>query len=298
MPGTQPFAGETGKYGPANGLDAHGNLPIGPDTDATLIDSAAFPTGPGIETHMAGANGTVEVVGTFDSAGGMYLCMPAPSDGCTSSIKAGGGITLAGGEGWKFVPAAQAMVAKPDTEHRYFGWWLRDVEDSYAVGVFHGGVGGGAQDFEDFSKLQGMATYSGPAAGKFFIDAPIAGPVAGNFTASVTLNVDFGDDSHPGRASGTLDGFVANGEQVEWSVELESAAIEADGAIEAHGNDTAGTLWSIRKVEGTAAGSPTWSGQFHDVDEKKVPKVATGTFAATYGDIGRMIGAFGTDRQP
>ena len=297
-PGTQPFGGEMGKYGSANGLDADGNLPIGAGTDATLIASSAFPTGPAIRTHMAGADGAVAVDGSFDGAQGTYACTPAADNGCTSSIKDGGGIALAGGGGWKFVPASGATVSKPDTEYRYFGWWLRDLGGSYAVGAFHGGVGGAAQDFADFPQLQGTATYSGPAAGKFVIDPQIGGASAGDFTASATLEVDFGDDSDPGRVAGTVDGFVANGEQVPWSVELQSAGIAADGAIEARGNDAARTVWSIGGQDGTAAGSPTWSGRFHDVDEDKVPKVATGAFAASYGDIGRMIGAFGTNRQP
>ena len=147
-------------------------------------------------------------------------------------------------------------------------------------------------------RLQGTATYSGPAAGKYVIDPQIGDASAGDFTATATLEVDFGDDSDPGRVTGTVDGFVANGDQVPWSVELRTAGIAADGAIAARGNDTARTVWSIDGQEGTAAGSPSWLGRFHDVDEDKVPKVATGTFAASYGDIGRMIGAFGTNRQP
>ena len=297
-PGTQPFGGEMGKYGSANELDADGNLPIGAGTDATRVSSSAFPTGPGIRTHMAGPDGAVAVAGTFDGAEGSYVCTPAADNGCTSSIKDGGGIALAGGGGWKFVPAAGATVSKPDMAYRYFGWWLRDLGGSYAVGAFHGGVGRAAQDFAEFPRLQGTATYSGPAAGKYVIDPQIGDASAGDFTATATLEVDFGDDSDPGSVTGTVDGFVANGDQVPWSVELRTAGIAADGAIAARGNDTARTVWSIDGQEGTAAGSPSWLGRFHDVDEDKVPKVATGTFAASYGDIGRMIGAFGTNRQP
>ena len=297
-PGSRPFGGEMGKYGTANGLDADGNLPIVAATDATLIASSAFPTGPGIRTHMASPDGEVEIVGTFDGAEGAYVCTPAANDGCTSSIRDAGGIALVGGGGWKFVPAEDATVLKPDTEYRYFGWWLRDGGGGYAVGAFHGGVGGDAQDFADLATLQGSATYSGPAAGKFVVDPQIGQASAGEFTASATLEVEFGDDTDPGRVTGTVDGFVANGEQVPWSVELQSAGIAADGAIAASGGDTARTVWSIDGQDGAAAGSPNWSGRFHDVDEDKVPQVATGMFEASYGDIGRMIGAFGTNRQP
>ena len=128
-PGTQPFGGEMGKYGTDDGLEADGNLPIVAATDAMLIASSDFPTGPGIRTHMAGSDGTVEVAGTFDGAEGSYVCTPAMDNGCTSSIRAVGGIALAGGGGWTFVPAEDATVAKTDTEYRYFGWWLRDLGD-------------------------------------------------------------------------------------------------------------------------------------------------------------------------
>ena len=67
-PGTQPFSGEMGKYGTADGIGSVGNLVIGTTTDATLIASSEFPTGPGIRTHMAGGSGMAEVAGTIDGA--------------------------------------------------------------------------------------------------------------------------------------------------------------------------------------------------------------------------------------
>ena len=294
-PGTQPFSGEMGKYGTADGIDTDGNLEIQPATDATLIASSGFPTGPGIVTHPAGTDGVAEVDGTFDGAPGTYVCTPAMDDGCTSSIRSGGGITLAGGGGWKFVPDEGAMVAKPDTEYRYFGWWLRRAaDDSYSVGAFHGGVGGDAQDFASLPQLQGTATYNGPAAGKFVLDTGIGPAAAGEFTAETTLEVDFGDDSALGTVTGTVDDFMVHGAAMEWSVELQSAAIGADGAISAGGTSTARTAWSIDGEQGVATGAPTWGGRFHDVDETQLPNVVTGTFDAAYGQLGRMSGAFGT----
>ena len=297
-PGTQPFSGEMGKYGSADGVDSDGNLAISAGTDATLIASSEFPTGPGIRTHTAGSGGAVEVSGTFDGVAGTYVCTPAQNSGCTSSVKHGGGIALAGGGGWKFVPMQGAMVPKPDEAYRYFGWWLRDVGDSYAFGAFHAGVGDDAQDFSSFAAVQGMATYTGPAAGRFVITPPIGDATAGGFTASATLEVDFGDDSAPGTVSGTVDGFMVDGDAMAWSVELQSARIGADGAIAAGGGDTAHTVWSIDARAGATPGSPTWSGQFHDVGEDQVPNVATGMFESVFGDIGRMIGAFGATRHP
>ena len=125
---------------------------------------------------------------------------------------------------------------------------------------------------------------------------PRAGaPDAGAFTARATLVADFGDISELGTVTGTVGGFVVNGETMDgWEAELQSAAIGADGAIPAVGASTAGTLWSIDGETGAATGSPTWSGEFHDVDENQLPNVATGTFEAAYGETGRITGAFGT----
>ena len=292
-PGAQPFAGETGKYSTASGLDGDGNLPIIAATDATLIVSAAFPTGPGIRTHEAGSDGIVEIAGSFDGAEGSYVCTSATNNACTSSIRSGGGIALEGGAGWKFVPAPGASVAEPDTEYRYFGWWQRETGESYAIGAFHGGTGGDAGDFADFSRLQGTATYRGPAAGRFLVDPQIGEATAGDFTAAATLEVDFADAAEPGSVTGTVEGFVANGKPEPWSVELGRAALRADGAIAA-----GATAWSIGAQQGAAAGTPAWSGRFHDVDADKAPQSATGSFTASFGEIGRMIGAFGTTREP
>ena len=293
-PGMQPFSGEMGKYGSTDGIDSDGNLVIEAGTDATLIASSAFPTGPGIRTHMEGSGGMVEVSGTFDGVAGTYVCTPAQGNGCTSSIKAGGGIALAGGGGWKFVPMQGAMVPKPDSEYRYFGWWLRDVDESYAFGAFHAGVGDDEQDFAGLAAVQGRATYTGPAAGRFVIDPQIGDAAVGGFTASATLEVDFGDATAPGTVSGTVDRFMVDGDAMAWSVELQSARIGADGAIAADG----GTVWSIDGRAGGTPGSPIWSGRLHDVGEDQVPNAATGMFESVFGDIGRMIGAFGATRQP
>ncbi len=108
------------------------------------------------------------------------------------------------------------------------------------------------------------------------------------------------DGADRGTVRGTVGGFMVSGEDMPWSVELQAASIGADGAIAAGGADRALTVWSIEGREGAtpATNPPTWSGRFHNVDEDRVPVVATGAFEAVYGDIGRMTGAFGTTRQP
>ena len=299
-PDSQPFSGEGGKYGTANGLDAEGNLPIVEATDTTLIVSSGFPTGPGIRDHPPGAGGTVLVAGSFDGAPGTFVCTPTESLACTSSVKDGGGYALSGGGGWKFVPAEGAHVPEPDAEYQYFGWWLREAGGVRAVGVFYGGEGGATDELANLAALQGRATYRGPAAGKF-ATLPPPGEVeveaeAGDFTATATLRVDFGDGTAPGAVTGEIGDFTVDGETKDWSVELGSAAVGTHGAISSGGTDTALTHWTIADERAETTG--TWSGRFHDADADRTPVVATGRFDAVHGTIGRMTGAFGTTRQP
>ena len=237
-------------------------------------------------THAAGPDGVAEVVGNYDDAPGTYVCTPATDNDCTSSIRSGGGIALAGGGGWKFVPDEGATVADPDTQYSYFGWWLRATGGRFFVGVFDGGEGGDAQDFVDLPQLQGTATYSGPAAGKFVIDPQIGRALAGEFTADAELEVDFGDDSALGTVTGTVDGFMANA--MRWrgrssSSRPQSAPTEPSRPAARVRRAPCGRSTISR---GRPQDLRPWRGQFHDVDENKVPNVATGTFGATYGDFG------------
>lgn len=285
--GTIPFSGEGGRYDDTNGLDTDGNLPVVAGTDATLIASPDFPTGPGIRTHAEDGDPAVEIAGTFDGAAGTWTCTPDGAD-CTSSVRQGGGIALAGG--WKFVPAVDAVVATADAEYQYFGWWLRKTGNAYAVGVFHAGAGAAADEFADLAALQGTATYRGPAAGQFVIIPQIGSASAGAFTASAELAVDFAGAADAGAVTGTVDGFRVDGEAMPWSVELQAAQIQADGRI-ASGD----TVWTVDAR--AAANTAAWSGQFHDVNADRVPTVATGIFDALYDDVGRLTGAFGTTLQ-
>ena len=295
-PGTRPFSGDGGKYSAATGLDTDGNLPIVAGTDPTLIASAAFPSGVGIVSHETEADGTVRVVGSYDGALGEYLCTPAMGGACTSSVRSAGGYALGGGN-WKFVPAPGAGVPDPDTEYQYFGWWLRQTGESSAIGAFHAGAGSAPDEFRNLQALQGAATYRGPAVGKFAIQPRIGDAAAGDFAATVTLEVDFGNAVDLGTVVGNVGDFTVNGETNTWSVALGSARIGADGSIAAGGNHTALTVWSISGSAGTTPGTPpTWSGQLHEVGEHSVPAVATGAFEAVYDEIGRMIGAFGAAR--
>ena len=291
-PGTRPFSGEGGKYG-TDDLDSAGHLPIVSTTDTTLIVAAGFPTGPGLRDHEPGPGGTALVEGSFDGAPGTFVCTPAADSVCRSSVKAGGGYVLTGGA-WKFVPAQGATVPEPDDEHQYFGWWLRATDGTYAIGAFHGGEGTAQDEFADLAALAGTATYRGPAVGQFAIQREAGESEAGEFAATATLEVDFGDGISLGTVSGEVDDFTVGGMAKDWSVELGSAAIGTLGTISSGGTHTALTRWTIG--DDTPVTTATWSGQFHEADRDRTPTVATGRFDAVHGTVGRMTGAFGATR--
>ncbi len=144
--------------------------------------------------------------------------------------------------------------------------------------------------------MQGTATYIGPAGGLFAITPEPGDPSAGDFTATVTLEADFGDGTDLGTVEGSVDDFMVNGQAKDWSVELQAARIGTNGEIASGNTDTALTYWTIGDTK--AQTTATWSGQFHDADDEGTPVVATGRFEAVHGNVGRMIGAFGTTRQP
>ena len=294
-PTARPFSGEGGRYMLAD----DGSLPIGTDTNATLIASPSFPTSAGIRTHEPDGEGLAQVLGTFDGAEGIYVCPAAGGSPCTSSLKHGGGIALEGGrDGWKFLPVPGADVAEPDASYRYFGWWLRRSGGAYFIGTFHAGVGDAAEEFFRLAALQGPASYRGPAVGMFAIADENAGSL-GRFAATARLTARFGDGIDFGTVTGTIDGFTVNGEAMPWTVDLGAAGIGADGSIAATEADAARTVWSIGDEPGAAPGGPppTWEGQFHEASEDRVPMAATGTFEAGRGDNARMIGAFGATLQ-
>ena len=299
---------------------------VGTVGDAQLrnIMAAAF-------THSATQDHAYDAVndaafttrGTYAGAPGEYRC----TGDCSSTNDGKGSPTTLGGT-WHFKPDAgtSAMTHQPDAGYLYYGWWVSKDKDGdpTAASVFTGEVGtitplaSGTNSPED---LAGSATYSGHAAGKFALDYSknklIDGDGdGGHFTADVMLSAKFGENNAPnnGGISGTIDNFMANGESVDWSVALHRATWGTAGMFATPATDVdatkaderLGTTWSIG---GTASDrSGTWSGTMYDEmpgntddsppgDGSTVPTTATGTFYSEYGNVGRMVGAFGANKQ-
>ena len=277
---------------------------------ATRIVSSSFDHGTGSKTfHFPDPKPpevtTITIPGSYYGVVGNYACTPAvAADGCRVD-RAAHGYTLAltgdGGGTWTFTatnPDDRVTVIVPDTEYVSYGWWRQKSPygDDYGfVSAFQDDWGGTVPAATGIADLRGTATYSGGAAGIYAL-ASLTGGIndGGAFTAAATLKADFHDDM----ISGTIDDFVgADGRSRDWSLELTTSGVGDAGRIT--GSDGTGdpmqTVWTLGGTAADAGGQ--WSGNLYDNDAGGVPKVAAGTFYATYGHEGRMVGAFGTTRQ-
>lgn len=275
------------------------------------VKSTAFATA-GTKDHTNGlASHTgrkVNVSGTFDGVSGTFSCTQVGTTACQSTHSGADGITLAGG--WNFIPASQtSMTATPDDKYLSYGWWSYESADGVAdVKVFVEDQGGTVVLADTTANsINGKATYTGGAAGKYAIYNPLGGDSsAGAFTAKATLEADFTAD----KISGKLTEFMSGGTEMDWTVGLNGRS-DGEGNITDSGfgggtarDSSSRTSWTI---DGVASDSndPTWSGNFYSANSAdavvtdKAPPVAAGTFNAEYevsdNQIGLMSGAFGAD---
>ena len=267
-----------------------------------LVMAAAF-THSGQQNHQVpDRSDALYVRGTYDGAPGEYRC----ATGCSSTNDGKGSPSELGGT-WHFKPDTGAMVSRPDTEYLYYGWWVSKDSDGEptAASAFAGVVEPNAGDLDnggDLTALTGSATYEGNAVGKWAMSNPLTGTGnGGHFTADAELNATF-SGTNPG-VTGTIDNFRLNdgADDPGWSVALARGGLAAAGAINAPTADP--TVWSINGNAAPASG--TWSGTMYDEmpgdppdgDGSNIPTTVTGTFYSEFSTIGRMVGAFGADKQ-
>ena len=274
-------------------------LTIVPATHAALISLPSVTKTAGTETFKApSGQNLVTVSGMFHGVSGTFSCLPTTvAEGCTAAVAARG-FTLDGGT-WLFIPSnAEARVTEtPDATYASYGWWIHTAANGDLTASAFVDDKGTVAAATGITALQGTATYMGGAAGKYALSSSTGGTNdAGHFTARATLEADFGDDM----ITGTIDQFMgADGMSRNWSVELMEQTITDGGLI--NGTDGAGaggasmTKWTIDGTAGAAAGQ--WTGALKDNGTDDVPKVGTGTFYSTYGQDGKMVGAFGVNKQ-
>ena len=245
------------------------------DAYVGLYASDTFPDAPATkgssntQTYAGGADRTF--AGTLHGGAGNYQCTSA-ADATCSVTTTDKGVHTFGGD-WTFTFAAKAMVNVVDSDYLHFGWWVDAPamsDGKYAFQTF-AGAGADAVAFADnqINGVEGTATYKGAAAGMYVTKDVTAGLVtgatAGGFTASATLQANFGDGTAAGNIDGSIHDFMnAEGEAMAgWGVTLRNSILAAAGSSTFSG-DTMGTTGP-----GTT-GTGNWTGTFYgpsaDVD--------------------------------
>ena len=275
--------------------------------DAGRVASPSFDHTAGLKRFTLPENRiAVMIAGSYHGVPGTYSCAPGTGNTCAASFAgpgfALGGVTADGAFAaanaeWTFRPAdpdARVMSA-PDTTYASYGWWLhKTADDTYSAYALHQET---LPTAGTITALRGTATYRGGAAGLYALSSLTGGTNdAGSFTATATLEADF----HTDMISGVINDFTgADGRARNWSVELKESDINNAGLIQiprAGGStDFAQTVWTIDGTATAAAG--LWNGRLLDSGDDGVPKVVSGMFRSTYGNGGRMTGAFGANLQ-
>ncbi len=228
---------------------------------------------------------------------GTYTCTPGTANACTVT-KAADGYTLDGGAEWKFIPGDPnaRVTAMPDSNYVVYGWWLYEPATGDAVVSAFADLRGTVDTATiAIAGLNGSATYKGGAAGKYTVRAGAVND-AGHFTADAELMANFENET----VTGTINNFMgSDGMSRDWSVALGASVLADGGAITGDPDDSTDTgpqetTWTMGGTADSAGGQ--WSGNLRAVNASSgVPQVGTGTFHSTYGNIGRMVGAFGVN---
>ena len=319
---TEPFAEVYDVHTDATaGDDVKGYYTVDETGDVAKVGGAVFMHS-GTQTHTYDTDTAAAFTarGTFDGAPGQYRCT-----GACSSTNDGSGSPSALAGVWHFKPDTGAMATTPDAHYLHYGWWVTKDKDGVptAASAFTSRFGNEADVSTDGLDpgwtgsytagitLTGSATYAGHAAGKFAISNPLDSTGnGGHFTADAMLNAKFDGTGHG--VTGTIGNFRLNDgtEDAGWSVELHRADFGDGGAISApvddantdDVNEAMGTTWSMG--DNSAGRSGTWSGAMYDEavtgtanDGSNIPTTVTGTFYSEFSSIGRMVGAFGADKQ-
>ncbi len=206
----------------------------------------------------------------------------------------------------------QPAGGSADTFYMTLGVWLVMPDDPaaastlYDLGAFaHGSSGLLSSVTGSIHPITGMATFRGPAAGLYsaatYSDSggsrALETAEVGSFTATATINANFGGAGSFSGVSGTVTDFMENGESLgNWRVNLDTTS-----------NSTAGSpALFIGQISGGQAGSRSlgtgnWGVEFYRSGASGHPDFAVGIFtASTLGpaeDALHIVGAFGAERQ-
>ena len=251
------------------------------NNDPTPTAAAQYITDPADNTQASG----VRVSGRYDGVSGTFTC--TVSGTCTGTKT---GITLTGLVGepangvrsfasgsWSFKPGSITALVKAedqadqDDAYLYFGVWSSIPDSITASGYnFRYVAGGGAQTgaaLANFDALTGSATFRGGAVGKYTTQGQVGGQNAkiGTFTATATLNANFGDGTAPGTLSGSITDFREGGSSLAgWRVTLgstDNVGVASTIAAAAAAGST------VANVGGLSVGG-SWGASFYGSDNE------------------------------
>ena len=170
--------------------------------------------------------------GTYDGASGEFECTVAL---CALTIDSKGAVTAAEGS-WNFTPDAGATVDEPDADYLWFGYWLRTAanDDGTSTYSFQADSDGSLlYDSNDISVVKGSAKYVGAAGGMYMqkevnpdgsFDPATGVAKSGMFTATATLDANFGGSSVAAddafTISGTISDFMDGEDNLGWTAKL------------------------------------------------------------------------------
>ena len=237
----------------------------------------------------------VRVSGNYDGVTGTFTCnVDVTCKGSKGDITLtdlvlldAEGRSFAVDTAWSFKPGNvnSQVQADHDDAYLYFGVWS-SIPDSISGETydFRYVAGGGADsgtNLGNFNALTGSATFSGGAVGKYVTQGQVGQQNAtiGTFTATATLNADFGDGNIAGTLSGSITDFREGGSPLAgWRVTLGSPGDV--GVVSTITNTAATTGSTVASIGGLPVGG-SWGASFYgsdnvvilDADRDKYPVV-------------------------
>jgi hypothetical protein len=238
--------------------------------------------------------------GSYMGVKGVFVCADgqtgtdAGAGICRINQHSSGEMGVSEGDRVDFIP----YMYTADTDWLAAGVWVTIPEDEergdYAIGAFaYGNNPYKAATEQNAQAIEGTAMYVGRAFG-FFAENDAGNKEVGGFEAAAMLTAEFDvDTADIGTINGSLTGFVANEQSVDWAVNFEQADIVmgmTDDDTPVVIDDSA--LRFNAGASGHGAGGHAvagyWNGQFYggsaDGDNQPQPGSVAGTFGVTDTD--------------
>jgi hypothetical protein len=257
---------------------------------------------------------------------GMFSCTAAEGSPCSlperqdngKVVNADDAVQGTPGVNWVFIPTnAAAMVDEADEQYLYYGWWVNMTDDDPLTFDFEAFATANGYDAVVASgpgdTIEGSATYTGGAAGKYAMKSLTEDTVTGgHWTASAKLTANFdadllpdtaGNDKNGVMVSGSIDDFMTGDTAQDWTVKLMVDGNTTDAGVQAvpvGGLDDVLDGATDRRVAewdfgGSVDGMGNWSAAFHGPTATDEPTAITGEFNAMVDGFAQINGAFGAN---